>query len=93
MLLVGVQSDPAILKGSLQFSGRLHIYNPVPRHTDQRNSHTGQKGDICKEVHCSIDCGGGEVKITCVSIAGGWTVKCGECTHGGHMAALEDLKK
>lgn len=90
---MGVWSGPAILEGSQQFSGRLRIYNPVRRHAEQRNSHTSQKGDKCKEVHCSIDCGGGEVKITCVSIAGRWTVKCGEWTHAGHMAALEDLKK
>lgn len=27
-----------------------------------------------------------------MSIAGGETVKCGECEHGGHVVALEDLE-
>lgn len=40
----------------------------------------------------SIDCGGRKVEITWVSITGGWAVKCGECTHGGLKAALEDLE-
>lgn len=39
--------------------------------TETKETLSGLKGDICKDVHCSIDCGGREVAITCVSITGG----------------------
>lgn len=83
----------SILEGSLPVLNQvtyLQLCSWAQR--DQRNSHSGLKGDICKDLHCSTDRGGREVEINLCAITGGETVKCGECEHGGYRVALEDLK-
>lgn len=73
-----------------QFAGRLHICKSIPGPRNERNPHTGLKGEIGKDIHCSIYCARWEVEITCVSVTGG---KINVVMHTWRThAALEDLK-